>query len=77
MELCREESIELTHEKKQRREGTIMSISYDELIKQAHEQGESFELPDEVLNAIAGGITEQEQKDAVRFLARLYMILCG
>lgn len=49
-----------------------MSIPYDELIEQAREQGESFELPEEVLEAIAGGLGEQERKAAIGFLVRTY-----
>ncbi len=49
-----------------------MSISRDELIARANELGEDFEIPEELLDSIAGGTYEEDKKPALRFLATFY-----
>ena len=60
------------NETEQRRKGAITSISRDDLIARANELGEGFEIPEELLDSIAGGMYEEDKKPALRLLATFY-----
>lgn len=47
-------------------------INYDELAKQAIEQGEGFELPDELLDAVAGGVLDDSYKKFLKAIVIIY-----
>ena len=58
---------------KQSKGATIASeINYDELAKQAVEQGEAFELPDELLDAVAGGVLDDSYKKFIKAIVIIY-----
>ena len=47
-------------------------INYEELAKQAIEQGEAFEIPDELLDAVAGGVLDDSHKRYIKVIAICY-----
>ncbi len=47
-------------------------INYEELAKQAIEQGESFEIPDELLDAVAGGVLDDSYKKYIKAIVIIY-----
>ena len=47
-------------------------INYEELARQAIEQGESFEIPDELLDAVAGGVLDGSHKKYLKVIAICY-----
>ena len=47
-------------------------INYEELAKQAIEQDESFEIPDELLDAVAGGVLDGSYKEFIKAIVIIY-----